>query len=247
MGQSEQNLSSQDFFWALASACQLHRIPFDAGLALERFPPPYERSGLILALGAFGVEAESQQVGKEGAGDRNVPCIAFFQAGQESEAPPPTAHQEEGAEEGGSASSPLRPALIIEVGPESLTYFTPDQEQPQTLSTEDFGRYFQSQVVKLHPAEDERGVDDEDTSATPFGFRWFIPELLRYKPIWRDVLLASLFIQVLGLATPLFTQVIIDKAIVHEALNTLAVIAVALFMFMVFSSVMTWVRQYLII
>jgi len=30
-------------------------------------------------------------------------------------------------------------------------------------------------------------------------------------PPWRDVLLASLVIQLIGLATPLFTQVVIDK------------------------------------
>lgn len=50
----------------------------------------------------------------------------------------------------------------------------------------------------------------------PFGFPWFVPELLRHKRIWRDVLLASLAIQLVGLATPLFTQVIIDKVIAHH-------------------------------
>ena len=51
----------------------------------------------------------------------------------------------------------------------------------------------------------------------------------------------------MGLATPLFTQVIIDKVIVHHTMNTLYVVAFALFMFMSFSAVMTWVRQYLVL
>lgn len=80
-----------------------------------------------------------------------------------------------------------------------------------------------------------------------FGFSWFIPELLRHKRVWRDVILASLAIQLLGLAMPLFTQVIIDKVIVHNTLNTLLVVAVALVMFAVFTAIMTWVRQYLVL
>ncbi len=49
-----------------------------------------------------------------------------------------------------------------------------------------------------------------------FEFSWFIPELLKHKTLWRDVLLASLAIQLVGLPTPLFTQVIIDKIVVHS-------------------------------
>src|SRR5690606_33636642 len=76
---------------------------------------------------------------------------------------------------------------------------------------------------------------------------WFVPELLKHKAIWRDVLLASLAIQLVGLATPLFTQAIIDKVIVHQTQNTLLVLGVGLLMFMVFTSCMTWLRQYLVL
>jgi hypothetical protein len=77
-----------------------------------------------------------------------------------------------------------------------------------------------------------------------FGFSWFIPELLKHKEIWRDVLLASLAIQLMALATPVFTQIVIDKVIVHHTTSTLIVIAIGLLVFMLFSTAMTWVRQY---
>jgi subfamily B ATP-binding cassette protein HlyB/CyaB len=80
-----------------------------------------------------------------------------------------------------------------------------------------------------------------------FGFRWFVPELLKHRNIWRDVLLASLVIQLIGLATPLFTQVVIDKVVVHQTKSTLVVIALGMLLFMVFSAVMTWLRQYLVL
>ena len=74
--------------------------------------------------------------------------------------------------------------------------------------------------------------DDEAAAPAPerkrFGFRWFVPELVRHRSVWRDVIVASLVIQLVGLATPLFTQVIIDKVVVHHTQSTLAVIGLAL-------------------
>jgi subfamily B ATP-binding cassette protein HlyB/CyaB len=101
----------------------------------------------------------------------------------------------------------------------------------------------QSQATS--PAEAEQLQTEEDKAQ--FGFGWFVPELLKHKKVWRDVLIASLAIQLMGLATPLFTQAIIDKVIVHQTHSTLIVVAFALAAFMLFSSTMTWVRQYLVI
>ena len=70
---------------------------------------------------------------------------------------------------------------------------------------------------------------------------------MKHKGIWRQVLVASLAIQLVGLATPLFTQVIIDKVVVHHTESTLWAVGVALAMFMLFSAVMTWLRQYLVL
>ncbi|MBL8413333.1 MAG: peptidase domain-containing ABC transporter [Propionivibrio sp.] len=85
------------------------------------------------------------------------------------------------------------------------------------------------------------------TEKKAFGFSWFIPELLKHKSLWRDVLLASLAIQLVGLSTPLFTQVIIDKVVVHQSSSTLIVLGVGLVMFMLFTSGMSWLRQYLVL
>ncbi len=65
-------------------------------------------------------------------------------------------------------------------------------------------------------------------SARPFDLSWFLPALVRYRHTLRDVLIASLFIQVLGLITPLFFQLVIDKVLAHDALTTLQVLAFGL-------------------
>ena len=61
------------------------------------------------------------------------------------------------------------------------------------------------------------------------------------------MLLASLAIQIVGLATPLFTQVVIDKVVVHQTQSTLIAIAAGLGIFLVFNAAMTWMRQYLVL
>jgi len=93
----------------------------------------------------------------------------------------------------------------------------------------------------------ERSFEESAAPAAGFGWHWFWRELAKHKRLWRDVLLASLFIQLLALATPLFTQVVIDKVVVHQTTNTLIVIATGLAMFVVFNAAMSWLRQYLVL
>ena len=96
-------------------------------------------------------------------------------------------------------------------------------------------------------ADDHADIAGFVTEKKAFGFSWFIPELKKHRTIWRDVLLASLAIQLVGLTTPLFNQVIIDKVVVHQSNSTLVVLGVALVMFMLFTSGMSWLRQYLVL
>src|SRR5258706_12218554 len=46
---------------------------------------------------------------------------------------------------------------------------------------------------------------------------------------------------------PLFTQVIIDKVVVHQTSSTLIAIAVGLAMFLLFNAGMSYLRQYLVL
>lgn len=64
--------------------------------------------------------------------------------------------------------------------------------------------------------------------AETFNLGWFLPAVWQHKHLLMEVLAASLILQLLGLATPIITQVVIDKVIVHESLSTLHVMAIAL-------------------
>ena len=78
-----------------------------------------------------------------------------------------------------------------------------------------------------------------------FDFSWFIPALVRYRKLLGEILLISFVLQLIGLVTPLFFQVVMDKVLVNHAMKTLDVIAVGLVLAILFevtlSNVRTWV------
>ncbi|WP_444911217.1 type I secretion system permease/ATPase [Microbulbifer sp. PAAF003] len=78
-----------------------------------------------------------------------------------------------------------------------------------------------------------------------FDISWFIPSILKYKKLLGQVLLASFFIQLFALITPLFFQVIVDKVLVHQGLTTLDVLAFGFLMVCVFDVILNGLRTYL--
>lgn len=78
-----------------------------------------------------------------------------------------------------------------------------------------------------------------------FGFKWFIPAIVKYRKLFAEVLIASFFLQLFALITPLFFQVVIDKVLVHKGLTTLDVLAFGLVVVSVFEVVLGGLRTYL--
>ncbi|WP_422420430.1 peptidase domain-containing ABC transporter [Pseudomonas sp. GZD-222] len=78
-----------------------------------------------------------------------------------------------------------------------------------------------------------------------FDLSWFAPELLRHRRVLTEVVLCSLLLQVLALATPLFFQAVMDKVMVHRALATLDVLVITLVVVGVFEVLLKGLREYL--
>ena len=81
----------------------------------------------------------------------------------------------------------------------------------------------------------------------PFGLRWFIPEILKQKVAFRDIAIAAITLHLLGLSSPLFFQIVIDKVLVHQSSSTLWVLAVGVFIAMLFETLFGFLRQYLVL
>jgi subfamily B ATP-binding cassette protein HlyB/CyaB len=214
-------LSGEQLVWLVGSLCQLNRIPFDPALLVQRFPAPHSIQQLIEACRSLGFRTGKS---KTRIFEARFPCIAFLR------------------------SEPAAPALIVKADAERILYFEAGSQVPATLAAGEFAERFEPTLLLVRYEFADPVADPDGAAGTSgFGFHWFGKELLRHRAVWRDVLAASLFIQVIGLATPLGTQVIIDKVVVHQTMSTLAVIAIALGMFLLFNAAMTWLRQYLVL
>lgn len=77
-----------------------------------------------------------------------------------------------------------------------------------------------------------------------FDFSWFVPELIRYRWIFAEVLLASFFVQLFGLISPIFFQLVVDKVLVHNGLTTLEVLVIGLSAVSLFEVLLTALRTY---
>lgn len=79
----------------------------------------------------------------------------------------------------------------------------------------------------------------------PFGLRWFIPEILKQKTAFRDILLAAIAMHFLALASPVFFQLVIDKVLVHQSSTTLWVLGVGIVIALIFDAAFGFLRQML--
>jgi ATP-binding cassette, subfamily B, bacterial HlyB/CyaB len=129
--------------------------------------------------------------------------------------------------------------VLLQASGEKALLFHPDQERPQTVERKAFDAQFAGQLVLMTTREHLAGTE------RAFDVTWFIPALVRYRHILRDVLVASFALQILALMTPLFFQIVVDKVLVHKGLTTLEVLAIALLVVSVFDVLIGGLRTYL--
>ncbi len=242
------DLDPAHLIWAMGSLCALNRIPFDAEILLKQFPPPCTTDTLIHAARALGFRVKHSLKDASSLHEVPVPCLALM-----ATAPTQALRAQVSDEASDSALRALPPAstntlaLITNVSSERIQFFEAGTNTPSELSPEAFAERYLGVVYLVAkqraPVSDPEAAKEKDQ----FGYSWFLPDLLKHKKVWRDVLLASLVIQLLALGTPLFTQTIIDKVVVHRTESTLIAVAFGMAVFMIFSALLTWVRQYLVL
>ncbi len=83
----------------------------------------------------------------------------------------------------------------------------------------------------------------EDTSSLKRFFQFLKP----HKTILMEIFIASLLLNLFGLATPIFTQNIVDKVLIHQNISMLNILLIGMLIVLVFRILTIIVRQYLII
>lgn len=132
-------------------------------------------------------------------------------------------------------------AVILKVNTQDkkLLLFLPMEKGVKDLKFEEFDEISSGEYIIL--------THKLISSQVKFGFMWFYAEILKYKQVIAEVLLGSFVVQLFGLVTPLFTQVILDKVIVNRTLTTLDVLAVAFVAVTIFEFLLNITRNYIFI
>jgi subfamily B ATP-binding cassette protein HlyB/CyaB len=115
----------------------------------------------------------------------------------------------------------------------------PDGERPEIWSAEQMDAAFAGAVLLLTSRERIAGEKRK------FDVSWFIPALVRYRSPLRDVIVGSFFLQLIGLVSPIFFQLVIDKVLVHRSMTTLEVLAFGLAVVLVFETLLSGLRTWL--
>ncbi|MFW5763245.1 MAG: ABC transporter transmembrane domain-containing protein [Coleofasciculus sp.] len=96
-------------------------------------------------------------------------------------------------------------------------------------------------ALLIEPTERLKEVESQKIS-----FGKFISALSPYRMLIGQIILASLLIQLFGLITPLFTQIILDRVVIHKSFITLHVFAIGLLLFGIWRIGIRATRQYLL-
>jgi ATP-binding cassette, subfamily B, bacterial HlyB/CyaB len=220
-----EEIPARELVWALGSCCALAGRPFDPQLLLQQHAPPYKYATLITAARALGFRATSRRARTAELPGLRGSLVLLHRA-----------------EEGQPALG-----LLVSADADAVTWIPAGSDEPVTDTASAFQQRFTGDAVEVRHEPEPASDPDQPPGEASFGFGWFVPELLKHRRVWRDVLGASLVLQLLALGLPLFTQAIIDKVIVHQTQSTLISVAVGMCIFMVATAILSWIRQYLVL
>ncbi|SCY67684.1 ATP-binding cassette, subfamily B, HlyB/CyaB [Desulfoluna spongiiphila] len=112
-------------------------------------------------------------------------------------------------------------------------------QRPETLSEEALWQIWDGTAVLITSRSRIAGGERR------FDLTWFIPSVAKYRKIFGEVLIASLFLQLFGLVMPLLFQVVMDKVLVHQAFSTLHVVLAGLVIIHLFEYILGGLRSFI--
>jgi subfamily B ATP-binding cassette protein HlyB/CyaB len=115
----------------------------------------------------------------------------------------------------------------------------PNRSRPEIWSRDEMAERFGGRLLLMTTRERMTGAE------RPFDISWFIPALVKYRSALRDVLIGSFFLQLMGLVSPIFFQLVIDKVLVHQSMTTLDVLAIGLATVLIFETLLSALRNWL--
>jgi len=130
--------------------------------------------------------------------------------------------------------------VIDQFDGEKFLIHDPLENRPRLMPQELFEQYSNGQFIRFKKRFKLNALPE---SIRQFDIGWFVPAMMKHKKLFAEVLMASLFVQLISLGTPLMFQVIVDKVLVHQGMSTLSVIGFAMLMLAFFEMWLTYERN----
>ena len=129
--------------------------------------------------------------------------------------------------------------LIGKASEDQVLVQNPLSPQPALMSRAEFEAVWDGRIVLM------TGRAALGELSRRFGVSWFLGAIHKYRRLLSEVLVASFFLQLFALISPLFFQVVIDKVLVSRTLGTLDVLVIGLVTIAIFETVLGILRTYL--
>ena len=142
---------------------------------------------------------------------------------------------------------PDKACVLTDINYESqmLTVVKPESGMgKESLAIADLEKSYSGYAIFVHPSFDR--IKDTSSLERPKKRSWFWGKMLSSWRIYRDVLVASFLINVMGLATPFFILNVYDRVIPNSAFETLWVLAIGIAIVYFFSLLMQSLRGYFV-
>lgn len=123
---------------------------------------------------------------------------------------------------------------------EVILAIDPRENKPKAIPIKDFLESWSNELLIFSAALSWTYIKKQ------YNLDWFLKVIKRYKKSLGEILIASLFIQLMGIVFPLITQVIIDKVIGNDGLSTLTVIGYSMVAFFAMQALLTGLKTYIL-
>lgn len=130
-------------------------------------------------------------------------------------------------------------ALFLNAEGGNTLYIKPGQQRPSAASEEELAKIWSGEALFFKKKLTFENIDRE------FNIKWFIPVIIKFRKLFSEVAAASFFLQLFGLAMPLFSQVIIDKVLLHKGYSTLDVLVIGIVILSAFEFFVEILRTYI--
>lgn len=129
-------------------------------------------------------------------------------------------------------------AVLDAVASDQVTLYWPLEAERQTLSYDALVALWEGEVLLL--AEQHASCKEAG-----FGVGWFLPSIFKHVRQFRSILLVSLMLQLVALATPMLFENVIDRVLVSRGLSSLQVLGLAMLALALFEPLFGWLRAWL--